>query len=292
MLNSGFDYRERLGRRAAGRTVFAYLSDRYRHSSPREWRRRIEAGQVFIEGAPAAAEGELASGETLVFRRPPWREPEAPTSFAVFYRDHDLLAVAKPAGLPTLPGGGFLENTLLRRVRRVAPGASPLRRLGRGTSGLVLFTLNRTARRVLASAWARGEVERGYRAIVSGAFPQGETILDFPIGPVPHPVLGSVAGVNAKGKRARSRVRLIEHRGETSLVEVSIETGRTNQIRIHLATFGYPLAGDRLYGANGAALPGETGYLLHAHRLAFRHPRSSAPVEILWPPKLYRGSAE
>ncbi|MGH9324714.1 MAG: RNA pseudouridine synthase, partial [Vicinamibacteria bacterium] len=126
MLNRGFEYRERLGSQAKGRTVLAYLTDRYRHSSEGEWRRRIESGQVLVAGVPAAALRELASGETLVFRRPPWQEPSAPTSFAVLYRDDDVLAVAKPAGLPTLPGGGFLENTLLARVKRLEPRASPL----------------------------------------------------------------------------------------------------------------------------------------------------------------------
>ncbi len=190
MLNFGFDYRERLGRRAQGRTLLAYLSERYRHSSPPEWRSRIESGQVLVKGVVAPAERELSCGETLVFRRPPWREPEAPTSFAVVYKDDDLLAVAKPAGVPTLPGGGFLENTLLRRVRRFAPGASPLHRLGRGTSGLVLFTRNRSARRILGIALARGEVERGYRAIVSGAFPPGRRFSTFPSVPSPTPCSG------------------------------------------------------------------------------------------------------
>lgn len=190
MLNFGFDYRERLGRRAQGRTLLAYLSERYRHSSPPEWRSQIESSQVLVKGVVAPAERELSCGETLVFRRPPWRVPEAPTSFAVVYKDDDLLAVAKPAGLPTLPGGGFLENTLLRRVRRFAPGASPLHRLGRGTSGLVLFTRNRIARRILGTAWARGEVERGYRAIVSGAFPPGRRFSTFPSVPSPTPCSG------------------------------------------------------------------------------------------------------
>ncbi len=297
-LNRGFRYRERLGESAHGRTLLVYLSERYRHSSPLEWQRRIEGGLVLVEGAPARADRALAAGESLVWNRPPWREPHAPTSFAVLYEDGDVLGVAKPAGLPTLPGGSFLENTLLARVRRRYKGASPLHRLGRGTSGIVLFALSPDARRALTRSW-ENDVERSYRALVTGRFPRGETILEHPIGLVPHPLLGSVYAVSATGKRARSRARLLEHRGDVSLVEVEIETGRTHQIRIHLAAAGHPLVGDPLYPPggvpppDGGALPGATGYHLHAHRVRFPHPRTSREVVIhCGPPSLYRARTE
>lgn len=297
-LNQGFRYRERLRESAQGRTVLAYLSERYRHSSPLEWQRRIEAGLVLVEGTPAAPDRKLASGEWLVWNRPPWREPHAPTSFAVLYEDEDVLAVAKPVGLPTLPGGSFLENTLLARVRRRYPSASPLHRLGRGTSGLVLFALNPEARRTLTRSWEK-EVERSYRALVTGRFPPGEMVLEHRIGLVPHSLLGSVHAVSATGKRARSRVRLLEHREDRSLVEIEIETGRTHQIRIHVAAAGHPLVGEPLYppggvpAPEGRALPGSTGYHLHAHRLRFPHPRTSTAVLIqCGPPPLYRARME
>jgi 23S rRNA pseudouridine1911/1915/1917 synthase len=297
-LNRGFRYREVLGEAAEGRSLLGYLSARYRHSSPLEWRRRIEEGLVLVEGAPSGTDRALAAGETLVWNRPPWREPDAPTSFAILYRDQDVLGVAKPAGLPTLPGGSFLENTLLARVRRICPRASPLHRLGRGTSGIVLFALNPDARRALTRSW-ENDVERSYRALVTGRFPPGETVLDHKIGLAPHSLLGSVHAATATGKRARTRVRLLEHREEGSLVEIEIETGRTHQIRIHLAAAGHPLVGERLYppggvpAPDGGVLPGSTGYHLHAHRVRFPHPRTKAPVVVrCGPPPLYRARTE
>ena len=253
---------------------------------------------MLVEGAPALADRALDPGESLVWNRPPWQEPHAPASFAVLYEDEDLLGVAKPAGLPTLPGGSFLENTLLARVGRRYPGASPLHRLGRGTSGIVLFARTPDARRALTRSWEE-EVERSYRAVVTGLFPEGETILEHPIGLVPHSLLGSVYAVSPTGKRARSRACLLEHREDASLVEIDIETGRTHQIRIHLAAAGHPLAGDPLYppggvpSPDGDVLPGATGYHLHAHRVRFPHPRTSRDVVIhCGPPPLYRARTE
>ena len=110
----------------------------------------------------------LRAGQWLVWRRPPWQEPPVPLSFAVLYRDADLLAVAKPRGLPTLPNGGFLEHTLPARVRRLYPEAVPMHRLGRGTSGIVLFARTPAARREVAAAWRDGAVLKEYRALVVG----------------------------------------------------------------------------------------------------------------------------
>jgi 23S rRNA pseudouridine1911/1915/1917 synthase len=279
--------------------VLSYLTSRYRHSSEEEWRRRIEGGLVLLDGVATDARRRLREGETLVWNRPPWTEPEAPTSFAVLFEDADLLAVAKPSGLPTMPGGGFLAHTLLSLVRKRRPEASPLHRLGRGTSGIVLFTRNRRARRLLVDAWSRGDVERRYRAWVNGPFPSGESILEHPLGPVPHTLLGTVEGVSASGKRARTCVRLVERASESSLVDVAIDTGRTHQIRIHLAASGHPLVGDPLYPEGGVpdpaerTLPGEIGYRLHAYRLSFVHPGSGAPITIdCGPPPSYRARGE
>jgi 23S rRNA pseudouridine1911/1915/1917 synthase len=142
-------------------------------------------------------------------------------------------------------------------------------------------------------------VERSYRALVTGRFPRGETILEHPIGLVPHRLLGTLHAVSPTGKRARTRVRLLERREDVSLVEIEIETGRAHQIRIHLAAAGHPLVGDALYPPGGVpppdgdSLPGATGYLLHAHRVRFPHPRTSGEVVIhCGPPPLYRAGTE
>ena len=145
-LNQGFEYRERIDDNHAGSSVLDYLARRYRHSSMDQWRQRMGRGLILLDGAPASAGSLLNAGQLLVWRRPPWDEPEGPLCYAVLHRDRTLLAVAKPSGLPTVPAGGFLLHTLFTLVRTVYPEATPLHRLGRGTSGVVLFARSSEAR--------------------------------------------------------------------------------------------------------------------------------------------------
>jgi 23S rRNA pseudouridine1911/1915/1917 synthase len=230
----------------------------------------------------------LPRGGTLVWRRPPWREAEVPLAFAILYRDEHLLAVAKPRGLPSVPNGGFLTHTLLHIVQGLFPSASPLHRLGRGTSGLVLFATTDEARRGVSRAWREGEVDKVYRALVQGVPAREAFTVEAAIGRVAHPRLGDVHAAlpaGAGGKAALSHVRVVAPRGDRAVVEVRIPTGRPHQIRIHLAFAGHPLLGDPLYGPGGQplpepGLPGDGGYRLHAWKLGLRHPITGAPVEI------------
>lgn len=276
--------------RDAGSTVLRYLSSRYRHSSADEWRERLESGLILLDEAPAAAEAVLQTGQLLVWCRPPWDEPEVPMCYGVLHEDRELLAVAKPAGLPTLPAGGFFTHTLLALVRRSYPEAAPVHRLGRGTSGIVLFARTAKARRALHGDLRQGAMTKLYRALASGHPVQDDFSIDVPIGPLPHARLGMVHAACTAGRRASSRVTVLQRMDRSSLVRVDIQTGRPHQIRIHLAAAGHPLVGDPLYTAGGgfnqseAALPGEIGYLLHAEKICFIHPATGLPLEITCSP--------
>jgi 23S rRNA pseudouridine1911/1915/1917 synthase len=285
-VNSGFEYREQVGARGRGLTVLAWLVERYRHSGEATWRARIERGEVLVDGAPVGAAFVLRTGQTLAWRRPPWEEETVPLGFAVLYRDAHLLAVAKPRGLPSVPNGGFLEHTLLHRVRLVCSEAVPMHRLGRGTSGLLLFARTAEARRSVAAQWRAGEVEKEYLALVRGRPGQDTFTVDLPIGPVPHPRLGLVHAASPAGKPASSLVRVLASDEGRSLVAVRIGTGRPHQVRIHLAGVGHPLVGDPLYAPGGRpreqpGLPGEGGYRLHSHRLGLSHPETATRVDLV-----------
>jgi 23S rRNA pseudouridine1911/1915/1917 synthase len=285
-LNNGFDYREQINNPGSGLTVLDYLARTYRHSSPRDWQDRLLHGEVFLDGRQVGPEAVPHRGQWLVWRRPPWVEPDVPLSYAVLYKDGELLAAAKPCGLPTLPGGGFLEHTLLMLVRKRYPEATPIHRLGRGTSGIVLFARTASARSDLCEALRQNRITKIYRALAGGIPARDSFSIDTPIGPVPHPKLGTVNAACPEGRFALSRVTVLERRTDSSLLEVRIETGRPHQIRIHLAAAGHPLRGDPLYASgggikdSGAALPGDPGYLLHAERVLLRNPADGKILEI------------
>ena len=268
--NDGWIYREIVPATAAGTDLDTWLATAHPHSSRAIWRERLERGEVRLGDEVALPGRRLTGGEQLAWHRPPWEEPEVPADFTVVHRDDRLLAVDKPSGLPTVPAGGFLQQTLLAFVRRHDPSAVPLHRLGRFTSGLVLFALERRTLRALSAAWRRGDVGRHYVALASGA-PAGDAFtVDVPIGPVPYPPLGTLHAASAAGRPARTDVR-VRRRGPTSfLADVSLATGRPHQVRIHLAAAGHPLVGDPLYAPGGGprhegrALPGDPGYRLRA----------------------------
>jgi 23S rRNA pseudouridine1911/1915/1917 synthase len=292
--NRGHIYREQLGPEAAGRTLLQHLVAAGR-SDEASWRARIAGGQLSLDGAPAAADAPLRPGQQLAWARPPWVEPEVPLATAVLYQDDELLAVAKPSGLPCNPAGGeFLEHTLLRLVRRRAPEASPMHRLGRATSGLLLFARTAAARQSVQAVFRERRVRKLYRALCSGHPERDSFAIEAPIGEVPHALLGTLHAASPAGRPSRSLVRVLERRGTgaapCALLEVEIETGRPHQIRIHLAWAGHPLVGDPLYCAGGLpapgsrALPGDPGYLLHALSLELAHPRSGRPLYLCCPP--------
>ena len=163
-----------------------------------------------------------------------------------------------------------MENTLLRLVQRQIPTANPVHRLGRATSGLVLFAKTTVAARNIFNTWNTPAVEKIYQALSQGVAEEAEYDILTPIGLVPHPRLGSVWAANPSGKRSRSMATVISRGFNSTTFSVSLGSGRPHQIRIHLACIGHPLVGDPLYGPSGLplehwpGLPGDGGYFLHA----------------------------
>ena len=108
MVNNGYIYSDRVLKPDEGVSVLAFYSHHYPHSSDDAWRRRIQAGQVYLNGRPASPDDHLTSRDGLDYHRPPWEEPDVPRNFRTLFEDANVLVLAKPSGLPVLPGGGFL----------------------------------------------------------------------------------------------------------------------------------------------------------------------------------------
>lgn len=292
-MNHGWIYRDRVGS-TTGLTVLDYYSQHYSHSTPQEWQARIEQGQVWLNERPVAADTRLQAGQRLSYHRPPWEEPAVPLSFEILYDDPDLLVVAKPSGLPVLPGGGFVEHTLLWQLQQQYPHETPvpIHRLGRGTSGLLLLARSPHAKAHLSQQLRDRTMRKTYRALIGFSPLPDRFTLTYPIGKLPHPTLGYVYGAAADGLDAHSKGEVLQRDRTSTLLNVTILTGRPHQIRIHLAAAGYPLLGDPLYDIGGIPrlkpanpteklpVPGDCGYHLHAHQLAFIHPRSNQTLTL------------
>lgn len=161
LRNDGYCYVHQVQRPPGGERLVDHLAGEFPHSNADLWIERIRAGELSIDNKPAQPESVVLPGNVIRWNRPGWQEEETPQHFEVLYEDRDILAINKPSGLPTLPGAGFYQNTLLMKVCARFPSAQPLHRLGRATSGIVLFGLHPQSVRALTIQWP--ETKKIYR---------------------------------------------------------------------------------------------------------------------------------
>jgi 23S rRNA pseudouridine1911/1915/1917 synthase len=253
--------------------------------------RAFRDGSLTVDGEAVRPSHRLGAGERVAgaVEIPEERAP-APEDIplAVRYSDERVLVVSKPAGLVTHPAAGHRAGTLVNALLALGEplaGRDPARpgivhRLDKDTSGLLLVAKDDAAHAFLVAALEERRIERTYLALVRGRPSAASGTIDAPIGR--HPARRWAMAVVADGRPAVTHYRIVAEESRCTLLEVRLETGRTHQIRVHLAHLGCPVLGDRAYGG-AAELARELGLgrpFLHAIRLAFPHPDDSHRVEV------------
>ncbi len=254
----------------------------------------IGSGAVLVAGRPASKADRAAAGEWLEVTLPPAvpapaaPRPQPVPGLEVAYEDSDIIVVDKPAGVAAHPTAGWtgptvLQGLLARGHRIAASGAAErqgiVHRLDANTSGLMVVAKSELAYRVLKRAFREREVDKRYHALVQGHPDPLRGTIDAPI--ARHPSGDGRFAVAFDGRTAITHYDTREAFRAASLVEVRLETGRTHQIRVHMAAIRHPCVGDRLYGADPvlAARLGVARQWLHAVRLAFAHPADGRAME-------------
>ncbi len=278
--------------------VLAELFPDYSRSRLGRW---IKGGRVLVDGSRRSPSDRLAGGERVELRPQPeprreWRAQEIP--LRILHEDDSILVIDKPAGLVVHPAAGNPDGTLLNALLHHAPEleevprAGIVHRLDKQTSGLLVVARNVTSHIRLVEQLQARSVRRHYLAVVNGVMPAGGTV-DAPIGR--HPVDRKRMAVTPRGKPSITHYRVARRFAAHTLIDVRLESGRTHQIRVHMAHIRHPLVGDPVYGGRlrippgcgeglSEMLRGFRRQALHAGRLGIIHPATGETMEWSSPP--------
>ena len=286
MSSRGPQDRRRLTAAAASPRLDRFLAEQEPELSRSAAARLIKGHLVLVNGRTADPADRIATGDVVEFEIPEAYAIEAsaePISLDVVYEDEDLAVIDKPAGMVVHPAPGHYTGTLVNALLGrggtwsvVGGSARPgiVHRLDKGTSGLIVVARNDVSHRALSAQLKDRTLSRTYMAIVRGRVKEEAGELEGPIGrdPKERKRMAIVSG----GRFARTRYEVVERGRGHTLLRCDLDTGRTHQIRVHLAALGHPIAGDVEYGSRKPGDPERP--MLHAWRLRLRHPRTQTDM--------------
>ncbi|WP_133063314.1 RluA family pseudouridine synthase [Sedimentisphaera salicampi] len=247
----------------------SYLCSRFGQLSRQKMQRVIRQQEILVNGLKAKPSRKLSPGDVIRLTLPSSEIDSEQMELDIIYEDEDVIAVNKAAGVIVHPGRGNPNGTLLNGLYHYAAGRfSPdvVHRLDKDTSGAVIFSKHARANAFLCEQFQKRTTRKIYNAVVSSNFAETEGIIDAPMADHPNENIHKQA-VRPDGREAKTAYKVIEDLGDFALVEVEIFTGRTHQIRVHLAHIGCPLANDELYGGRKLQSPALSRTALHSKTL-------------------------
>jgi 23S rRNA pseudouridine1911/1915/1917 synthase len=284
--------------RFAGVTLLNYLVQRFSYLSESAWQELLRDGRISCNGACCDGSETVDTGDVIDCDLPNFEPPQVNYAYSIIYADADLLAINKPAGLRVHSGGRFVTANLIYHLRHLHqppyPEVNLVNRLDADTSGLVLLARNKPALTNLMQQFADGLVKKTYLAVVAGCPDPSEGTIELPIGPVQEAAVPRF-WINADyGKPAVTHYRTLQRlRPDYSLLELQPKTGRTHQLRVHLAAIGHPIAGDALYTMSDADYldwrrnlspkAGLQRQALHSQQLTVVHPTQKMSLTLTAP---------
>lgn len=278
-------------REEQGDRIDRYLASRLPDYSRSFLQKLVGEGRVLVGDKPVKSNYKINEGDRISLSVPDAVEPEIipePIPLDILYEDASLLVINKPKGMVVHPCPGHYSGTLVNALMYhckdqlsgingvLRPGI--VHRIDQNTTGSLVVCKTDAAHRSLAEQLKVHSITRKYRAIVHGNLKEEEGTVNAPIGR--HPVDRKKMAVNNRcGRDAVTHYRVLERFGSFTYLECCLETGRTHQIRVHMASIGHPLLGDDVYGPSRCPIPGLTGQTLHAMTLGFIHPETGTYME-------------
>lgn len=293
----------------AGITLIDFLCGRFKYHNKEKWEEVIDKGKVTVNGSICTPECILKKKDIVTYSVV-LHEPPVDTNIRLIHNEKTFLVAFKPGNLPSHADGNFIKNTFIYLIKKKLADegytgyANLVHRLDRETSGLILVAKENNANRLLARQFEQGSVEKEYIAITRGVFSDNTVVVNGDIGPDTDSTISIKKRVVTHGtpgsRSAITKFEVIERLSGFTLVRCVPSTGRTNQIRVHLAHLGHSLAGDKLYGRSDEEFlefvnTSRKGihsllqwmdaprHMLHSSMLAFRHPVTDEPASFHCP---------
>ncbi len=235
-----------------GQRCIAFLTSKFKYLTPDQWLQRIDEGRFTIEGEVCCADTVLKQDDILIYDAPPFKEPDADLNYSIITETEYFMAVNKPGNLLVHKKSAAVTHNLIYQLREnnepPYPTADIVNRLDRETSGIVLVSKDKASLKELSSLFVEREVEKEYLAVVHGFVKEESGVITAPLKPSTEGKIRSKQIVASDGKTAETRYEVVARWENRTLVRLFPKTGRTHQLRVHMAHLGHILVGDKIYG--------------------------------------------